>query len=212
MLEQLYEKAPKGSIVSLDAQGHDPDSWSLQFFTSTNREVRLSFKNGGAFSTWNKTLVASLDEEIGRSFSADLKAEEGVSNLIAYAALAGGYAHCLCSTKNSSEKVCSFLDGKSVDSDHASYNVEGNFKCILFSRLGDLIEEIMGAIRQINTMGMPADFYSNAYAAAVILHHEVDYFQSNLRHGRLRSLVSIYELPMNNTDISRCPPPFLLGC
>jgi hypothetical protein len=194
MQDQLYKNAPFGSTISLDAQGQDADSWNLQFSTSADRELTLSFENEGSFSAWNEVLVASLDGEIRRNFSADLKAKKGDSKLIAYAALAGGYAHCLCSTESSSEEVFSFMDGKPIDSNHAGYNVVGNFKCMIFSRLGYFVEEVMGGIRLINAVGMPAEFYSNAYAAAVILHHEIDYFQRSLRNGHLRSRVSIHNL------------------
>jgi hypothetical protein len=190
MWEQLCERALAGSIISLDTQDMESDTWDLVILTSTKREIALSFENHGAFSTWNEVLVASVDEEIGREFAADLQAEDGDTQLIAHAALAGGYGHCLFTTTETSEQISKSVNGESVYLDQIDHNVDANFKCLLFSRFGELVEEVLIAVRLQKTAGMSGNFYSNAYAAAVILYYEIDYFQSSLRHGHLRSLVS----------------------
>lgn len=191
MLNQLRERAPSGSILSLDTQDMESDTWDVVVLTSTNRKINISFENNGAFATWNAALKASVDEQIARGFSADLKGEDGDRQLlITHAALAGGYGHCLFSTKEASEQFLNFVNGESVYSCHTEYNLGANFRCFLFSRFGELVEEVLIAARLRNTAGMSSNHYSNAYAAAVILHHEVDYFQRSLRNGHLRSLVS----------------------
>jgi hypothetical protein len=113
-------------------------------------------------------MITSLDKRINEYFSADLSAEHEDSLLISQAALAGGYAHILGSTKETKEQTDTFRGELVVKNEYSEYNLEAHFRCLLFKRFGEIAETVMASIRGTG-------YCSNTYAAAVILYYEIDF-------------------------------------
>ena len=141
------------------------------------------------FAIQSKEMISSIDG-LARRFSAEVKAKKGDSQLISASALTGGYLHLLCSVIQVIEHADTTRDGLQVDNDFTGYNIEAHFKCLLICRL----QQLMGGILEANRLGdqenEPTYSSANAYAAAVVLRRELNYFKGHIRDGSLHEAVS----------------------
>jgi hypothetical protein len=181
---------PPDSPPSIDTEESDTRVWHIVFtIKPTGRTVNIAFQTNGPPITSDKNLVALLDEQICRGFSADLRASQGPSTLIETAALAGGYARCLCSITEDDEYIERNTDGVLVSQGAENQVFRNEFKCFVFTRLGELQLEVMTAVRELYSGNMSSYFNVNAYSAAFILRYDLHYFAKGLRHKHLRDLV-----------------------
>jgi hypothetical protein len=193
----LNTTAQRGSLLSLDSQ--DFDSRALHFNITSSiggkADIDFSIENYAQFSIENRPLIATLDDKVRRCFTAQLDAREGDLTLISDATLAGGYASMLFSVGQITEYVQTFRDGVPVDNEHHGHNLDAHCKILLASRLGELVEEVMAAIRHEHVGSDSMHYVSNAFAAAVILQCELGHFKGSLRNGFLsRQVKSTYPL------------------
>lgn len=86
-------------------------------------------------------------DNIARKFSPNLKAKDGLSQLIEKAALVGGYLHLLCSVVHTTDEGQTVWDGMHGANDYNGYNLEAHYKLLLICRLCELMNEIMDARR-----------------------------------------------------------------
>ena len=144
----------------------------------------------------NRALATSFDEVIRGGFSANVKARKGEPPLMETGALVGGYLHLLCSVKYTTEHVQTLVGGILVNNDHTRYKLEAQIMYFLVWRAEQLINELLDIIRLEDPSRPPEQLLEwgwacNAYAAAVVLYHEIDYFRMSLRHGALSQHVSV---------------------
>lgn len=129
-------------------------------------------------------------DELGRKFSADLKAKEEDSPIVSRSTLAGGFMHLLCSVVTVTEAANTLQDGWEVENEYTAYNIAAHLKYILICRLEGLVGGILETLRSEDQgLGLPY-WRSNAYAAGVILHCEMKYFNNSIKNGHLRKHVS----------------------
>ena len=152
-------------------------------------ETSLRLSGPFAFTIQNKDIINSVDG-LARRFSAEVKAKKGNSELISTSALIGGYLHLLCSVIEVNQHVVTFRDGLRVDNEFNGYNVEAQFKYLLICRLQQLLDGSLDAIRLDNQENEPTYQSSNAYAAAVVLRLELNYFKGHIKGGSLDEAVS----------------------
>ena len=81
-------------------------------------------------------------------------------------------------------------DGLEIENEYSGYNLAAHFKYTLVCWLQELIGEVLNVLRfEDQSLELPY-WCSDAYAAGVILHREMDYFKSSIRNGHLREHVS----------------------
>jgi hypothetical protein len=162
----------------------------LDIKSSTFPVVELSVNIAGAFAPLNKRITDLFDTKILEKFSAKLKAMGGISQLIPHAALAGGYLHVLCSSRDIQEQVRTTIGAVTVANKFSEYNISLHLRYFLLCRFRELVQEVMTGIRPGGSAR--DDFHEQqvAYAAAAILHIEVDHFKCSLRNGHLSGLVN----------------------
>lgn len=183
-------------MPSLDTNNEDTSILRIQIseFDINSRKKNDPFTGSldfcGPFTTENILLIRKNDD-IARRFSPNIKTKDKLSELIETAALAGGHLHLLCSVVRATEKGQTFLDGIQGMNDYDSYNLEAHYKVLLICRLQQLIDEVMGSIRdRVNC--------EYAFAAATILRNQLSYFISSLKfrgqkhHTHVSSHPSIY--------------------
>ena len=105
----------------------------------------------------------------------------------------------LCSTGRTTEDVLTFRDGLVIGNEHHAHNVDAHCKILFSYRLRELVEEILVAIRRKRPVRISLGYRSNAFAAAVILHHELEYFKSSLRNGFKQT--GDYHLPLSRITV-----------
>lgn len=145
----------------------------------------LSLEYRGAFSSSNTLLVDSLDKEVLKNFSVDLRAKEGDSKLIPNAALALGYLNILCSSSKSTiaAEATTVYNGVNEHVDSLASFLEKRFRLLLFRRLAKLLEGVMVEVRAESPQEIALDDNLNIPAAAAILHYGVEFFTRSLGKG-----------------------------
>jgi hypothetical protein len=161
--------------------------------SSTLPVVEVSVNIAGAFTPLNRELITLFDTKILEKFSAKLNAREGLSPLIKHAALAGGYLHLLCSTGDIQNQVRTNIGSAAVANKYSEYNLSLHLRHFLLCRFRELVHEVMTGIRPGGSARDDIHEQTVAYAAAAILHIEVDHFKCSLRNGLLSSRVSSLE-------------------
>jgi hypothetical protein len=103
----------------------------------------------------------------------------------------------LCSSNQISENVKTTRDGR-VMPEMDNCNLYAHFQYFVLSRLRILIHETLDIIRSEESALERPEQALGAYAAACILHFEVNHFWRNLRNGPLYqvSQASLYFLTM----------------
>lgn len=187
------------SLASLDTKISDTNILEFCMATNTGRKFDTSLRYSGPFIVQNESLIDSLDEIVRLNFSSTLSDESGAPPFVEKAALAGGYAHLLCSSTVTTEHAWTFFEGFTIEKSEGKLNLEAHFKYLLASRLIKLFEEV------INTRNSPQyerhgktifpGWSSNAYAASVVLLYEIQCFNNRLKNGDLFGFGEVCSLP-----------------
>lgn len=153
-----------------------------------NVDVSLAFE--GPF-TLDNVDTSSLNCAILQRFSANLRAKYGDSVLISTAVLIGSLLHVLCSTAEIKSQIRTFRNGSPAANVFTEENLSLDLRRLLATKIGKSIDTVMHTFR---TTSQVENYYSLcAYAAAAILHFEVDYFVRSLESGPLSSRVSKHQ-------------------
>ena len=180
----------KGWLPFLDIFDFDTNILDLRIKSSTLPVVELSVNIFGSFTPQNKPITTPFDAKILEKFSAKLKAKEGLSPLIKHAALAGGYLHVLCSAGDIQKQVRTHIGPLTAANKYSEYNLSLHLRYFLLCRFTELVHEVMTGIRPGGSARDDIREQTVAYAAAAILHIEVDHFKCSLRNGALSARVS----------------------
>lgn len=161
----------------------------LLFQPSHGPAIEFSKDFSGPLTLQNASAISSIDG-LARKFSADIKAKEGKSPLIPTSALIGGYLHLLCSVVQVAERV-DIPQGafQTFRNYNGGYSIEAEFKNLLICRIQVLMEEVLCASRLNGFQHNLSYMSSNAYAAATILRHELNYFKARIHRGGLSETV-----------------------
>lgn len=188
--EAVYQQfRNKGWLTSLDTFDSDTNILDLRIKSSTLPVVELSVNIAGPFAPQNRELITLFDTKILEKFSAKLNAREGPSPLIKYAALAGGYLHVLCSAGDIEKQVGTHIGLSTVAKEYSEYNMSLHLRYFLLCRFRNLVDEVMTGIRPGGSARDDIREQTVAYAAAAILHIEVDHFKCSLRNGALSARI-----------------------
>jgi hypothetical protein len=188
--KHLFENSPHEHSSCFDEWGECSSTLDLHVQPSDGPAIEFSKDFSGPFALHNKSAISSIDE-LARRFSADIKAKEGKSQLISTSALIGGYLHLLCSVVQVTERLDTSQNGFQGVNNINGYNIEAEFKHLLLCRVQILMEEVLGASRVDAPQNNNHTYMSsNAYAAATILRHELNYFKTRIQRGGLREAVS----------------------
>jgi hypothetical protein len=214
----LFKTAAAGALASLDVNDNGLDSsiFGVQItrtFNHVSENLPLySFHFGPVTSTLfnsrNKAFVVELDAMILKHLVPDLRGREDVSQAIHKAILASGCAHLLCSTIAAvKDEAHTIMDGIGVLNEYPESNLLLHFRYLVFSRLRELISEVMD-LKIFDPGDEFPSYPAEAYAASVILWYELDYFRRQLRHGSLSTqqhVSKFYHLQTRPvTDIISC--------
>jgi hypothetical protein len=180
----------KGWLPFPDIFDFDTNLLDLRIKSSTLPVVELCVNIAGTFTPLNRELITLFDMKILEKFSAKLKAKEGLSPLIKHAALAGGYLHVLCSAGDIQKQARTPIGPLTVANKYSEYNLSLHLRYFLLYRFTELVHEVMTGIRPGGSARDDIREQTVAYAAAAILHIEVDHFKCSLRNGALCARVS----------------------
>jgi hypothetical protein len=176
-------------LASLDTKISDTNILEFCMSTNTGRKFDTSLRYSGPFVVQNEPLIASLDEIVRLNFSSTLLDELGAPPFVEKAALAGGYAHLLCSSTVTTEHAWTFLKGFTIGKSEGKLNLEAHFKYLLASRLIKLFGEVLNTRKssQYQRYGKTVfpGWSPNAYAASVVLLYEIQCFNKRLNNGNL---------------------------
>lgn len=184
----LYLQVSLGTLLTF-AGGTDPHACRVEISSvsqgKTYQKTEIQFETNGHFvsydetmkPTWNEAMASAFDEGIRRSLSVKLRAK-GEYQLIPQAVLAGGYAKLRWSTIETTEQVITFRDGQIGHNDSEDHSLAALLRNFFSYRLGELVEEVMVAVRFQDVMDGFPDYCSHAYAAAVILVRELNFFRN----------------------------------
>jgi hypothetical protein len=141
-------------------------------------EVDILLPMRGGCMVNNATLMFPLDEVARNIYSPNLKAKSDTpgSELISSAVHAGGVLYMLCSLTWVTKGPSMFPACTLVEHNNQSHRLDFHTKQLLVRRVEGLIDEILRAIRGQPGLDHRQGYGPNTYAAAVILHFEVDYF------------------------------------
>lgn len=187
--DHLFQDHVLASSSSIETHGIDSNTLFIRIKTSKGPVIDLSHAIQGSYTAGNKTITNEVDAIAQKWFCAPLRSKFTTSEAIPAAILAGGIAHLLCSVINVTEQATTFYNGLPGANEFLAYNLEAQFKYLLVCRLQPLLNQVLEAVRQVGSKNRTPQFCSDAYAAAVILRYELDYFKSNIRNGSLRAHV-----------------------
>lgn len=119
--------------------------------------------------------------------------------MVAKAAMAGAYLDLICSIKDISERTQTFQGGNVVENAYTGYNLEAHFKYLLICRLRELMQEVMEAARGQDLTRQETSQRGDAYAAAVVLYHEIGHFRRSVRNGFLQNHVCPCSISLSST-------------
>jgi hypothetical protein len=133
--------------------------------------------------------MANLDAMVKMNLTASIRAKDNFSKTINNAALAGGYTHLLCSSIGAGNgSITTILDGVQVENDYIEYNLLLHFRYLVFTRLRELVADILETVRFQDPKDEYPAYTLDAYAASAVLRHELEYFRRSLRNGKLAYL------------------------
>jgi hypothetical protein len=96
----------------------------------------------------------------------------------------------LCSAGDIQKQVRTHIGPLTVANKYSEYNLSLHLRYFLLCRFRELVHEVMTGIRPGGSARDDIHEQTVAYAAAAILHIEVDHFKCSLRNGALSARVS----------------------
>jgi hypothetical protein len=140
-------------------------------------ERKITSEYSGNFDITNQSLMKPFNESFHRKFAAKLVARDSTCPHVDNACLAGAYLHVFCSAEFN-ERGDSFRESLNEEDSQQS-SIEAHLRFLMLCRIAELVETVLRAIRHIE--GGPES--EVAYAAAVLLCHEANFFGSSMKYG-----------------------------
>jgi hypothetical protein len=155
-------------------------------------EQKITSEYSGKFDITNQSLMKPFNEAFYREFAAKILAKDNTCPHVDNACLAGAYLHVFCSAEFE-EKGDSFRE-RLNEKDSEQYSFEPHLRFLMLCRVSELVDAVLKAIR--NLEGAESEV---AYAAAILLCHETNFFGSSIKYGTTYNHVGLYHPMLNRT-------------